>query len=114
MTTATASGKSLCYTLPFLHTYLAAPDDTKVSKIVASIHAIHTHTHTHTHTQALFIFPTKALAQDQLASLRSLAQAVCSPSSSSDSSSSASTGEKQPQRNTTIMQSCILCVALPV
>jgi ATP-dependent helicase YprA (DUF1998 family) len=29
-------------------------------------------------TQALFIFPTKALAQDQLASLRRLAAAACS------------------------------------
>lgn len=31
VTTATASGKSLCYTVPWLHSYLAAPEDTKVS-----------------------------------------------------------------------------------
>ena len=59
ITTATASGKSLCYTLPFLNAYLSFPSTTK----------------------ALFIFPTKALAQDQLSSLQSLATAVTTPSS---------------------------------
>jgi len=59
ITTATASGKSLCYTLPFLNAYLSSPSTTK----------------------ALFIFPTKALAQDQLSSLQFLATATTTSSS---------------------------------
>ena len=47
--TPTASGKTLCYNLPVLHTLLTAPN-----------------------ARALYLFPTKALAQDQLAELRSL------------------------------------------
>jgi DEAD/DEAH box helicase domain-containing protein len=47
--TATASGKTLCYNLPVLHTLLADPKAT-----------------------ALYLFPTKALAQDQLAALNEL------------------------------------------
>lgn len=47
--TSTASGKTLCYNLPVLETILAQP--------VA---------------RALYLFPTKALAQDQLRSLREL------------------------------------------
>ncbi|HTK32504.1 MAG TPA: DEAD/DEAH box helicase [Candidatus Saccharimonadaceae bacterium] len=48
--TGTASGKSLCYHLPVLERLLADPDAT-----------------------ALYLFPTKALAQDQLKSLTRLA-----------------------------------------
>jgi DEAD/DEAH box helicase domain-containing protein len=44
--TPTASGKTLCYTLPVLHTLLNDPS-----------------------ARALYLFPTKALAQDQLADL---------------------------------------------
>ena len=44
--TPTASGKTLCYTLPVLNTLLANPS-----------------------ARALYLFPTKALAQDQLAEL---------------------------------------------
>ncbi|MBW7881523.1 MAG: DEAD/DEAH box helicase [Caldilineaceae bacterium] len=44
--TPTASGKTLCYNLPVLHTLLADPT-----------------------ARALYLFPTKALAQDQLAEL---------------------------------------------
>ena len=47
--TATASGKTLCYHLPTLEALLADPRD-----------------------RALYLFPTKALAQDQLRSLREL------------------------------------------
>jgi DEAD/DEAH box helicase domain-containing protein len=47
--TATASGKTLCYNLPVLHTLLADPKAT-----------------------ALYLFPTKALAQDQLVALNEL------------------------------------------
>jgi len=49
--TPTASGKTLCYNLPVLNAVLENPD-----------------------TRALYLFPTKALAQDQLAELTDLAQ----------------------------------------
>jgi DEAD/DEAH box helicase domain-containing protein len=49
--TPTASGKTLCYNLPILHSVLENPD-----------------------TRALYLFPTKALAQDQLTELQDLAQ----------------------------------------
>ena len=49
--TPTASGKTLCYNLPVLNAVLENPD-----------------------TRALYLFPTKALAQDQLAELHDLAQ----------------------------------------
>jgi DEAD/DEAH box helicase domain-containing protein len=48
--TPTASGKTLCYNLPILNSVLESPD-----------------------TRALYLFPTKALAQDQLAELHDLA-----------------------------------------
>jgi len=51
--TPTASGKSLCYLLPILDSMLRDPDAT-----------------------ALMLFPTKALAQDQLHELRQLSDAV--------------------------------------
>ena len=47
--TPTASGKTLCYNLPILNAVLENPD-----------------------TRALYLFPTKALAQDQLAELHDL------------------------------------------
>jgi DEAD/DEAH box helicase domain-containing protein len=47
--TPTASGKTLCYNLPVLNAILENPD-----------------------TRALYLFPTKALAQDQLAELHDL------------------------------------------
>jgi DEAD/DEAH box helicase domain-containing protein len=51
--TPTASGKTLCYTVPVLQTILEDPD-----------------------ARALYLFPTKALAQDQLAELRELVDDV--------------------------------------
>jgi len=51
--TATASGKTTCYNLPVLERLLAEPD-----------------------AKALYLFPTKALAQDQLATLKRWAEAV--------------------------------------
>jgi len=53
VTTPTASGKTLCYNLPVLNAILTEPS-----------------------TRALYLFPTKALAQDQLAELDRLAQAI--------------------------------------
>src|ERR1039457_789634 len=49
--TPTASGKTLCFNLPVLNAVLENPD-----------------------TRALYLFPTKALAQDQLAELQDLAK----------------------------------------
>jgi DEAD/DEAH box helicase domain-containing protein len=49
--TPTASGKTLCYNLPVLNAVLESPD-----------------------SRALYLFPTKALAQDQLAELHDLAK----------------------------------------
>ena len=51
--TPTASGKTLCYNAPVLHSILSDPS-----------------------TRALYLFPTKALAQDQLAELHQLADRV--------------------------------------
>jgi DEAD/DEAH box helicase domain-containing protein len=53
VTTPTASGKTLCYNLPVLNAILAEPA-----------------------SRALYLFPTKALAQDQLAELDRLARAI--------------------------------------
>ncbi len=54
--TPTASGKTLCYNLPVLHRLLHEPA-----------------------ARALYLFPTKALAQDQLAELRTWAAALDLP-----------------------------------
>ena len=51
--TPTASGKTLCYNLPVLQALMTEPA-----------------------TRALYLFPTKALAQDQLAELEQLAHAL--------------------------------------
>src|SRR5687767_1814030 len=51
--TPTASGKTLCYNAPVLNAILQDPA-----------------------TRALYLFPTKALAQDQLAELHALAELV--------------------------------------
>jgi DEAD/DEAH box helicase domain-containing protein len=51
--TPTASGKTLCYNLPVLNTILEDPN-----------------------ARALYLFPTKALAQDQLANLHSISTAL--------------------------------------
>ncbi len=53
MTTPTASGKTLCYNLPVLDAVLGQPS-----------------------TRALYLFPTKALAQDQMAELHELVGAI--------------------------------------
>jgi len=53
ITTPTASGKTLCYNAPALHRILQDPS-----------------------SRALYLFPTKALAQDQLAELHELCEAL--------------------------------------
>ncbi|MCF7223695.1 DEAD/DEAH box helicase [Marilutibacter chinensis] len=59
--TPTASGKSLCYTLPVVAAAIQARAGGAVAKAAAS--------------KALFLFPTKALAQDQVAELLELSRA---------------------------------------
>ncbi|MDD1654327.1 MAG: DEAD/DEAH box helicase [Methanomicrobiales archaeon] len=54
LTTPTASGKTLAFTLPVLERQLTDPDAT-----------------------ALFLYPTKALANDQLKAIRELAEGMC-------------------------------------
>ncbi|HUR32995.1 MAG TPA: DEAD/DEAH box helicase [Vicinamibacterales bacterium] len=51
--TPTASGKTLCYNAPVLHSILQDPS-----------------------SRALYLFPTKALAQDQLAELQTLCESI--------------------------------------
>ena len=51
--TPTASGKTLCYNAPVLHSILQEPS-----------------------SRALYLFPTKALAQDQLAELQGMAETI--------------------------------------
>jgi DEAD/DEAH box helicase domain-containing protein len=53
LTTPTASGKTLCYNVPVLDTLLREPD-----------------------SRALYLFPTKALAQDQYTAFHDLVEAV--------------------------------------
>ena len=55
--TPTASGKTLCYNAPVLHSILQDPA-----------------------SRALYLFPTKALAQDQLAELQTLCETIASGS----------------------------------
>src|SRR5450759_313639 len=54
--TPTASGKTLCYNAPVLHSILQDPS-----------------------SRALYLFPTKALAQDQLAELQALCETLAKP-----------------------------------
>lgn len=61
--TPAASGKTLCYNLPVLHRLLTDP-----------------------RARALYLFPTKALAQDQLAELRNLVEHLKSAPSPFDNS----------------------------
>jgi DEAD/DEAH box helicase domain-containing protein len=58
--TPTASGKTLCYNAPVINAVLGDPS-----------------------TRALYLFPTKALAQDQLAELHALSQAAAEGTSTS-------------------------------
>lgn len=53
LATSTASGKSICFQLPVLHAVLSAPS-----------------------SRALMLFPTKALARDQVESMRTLAESL--------------------------------------
>src|SRR5712692_9340104 len=57
VTTPTASGKTLCYNAPVLHSILQDPS-----------------------SRALYLFPTKALAQDQLAELQGLCETLAGAS----------------------------------
>ncbi len=71
--TPTASGKTLCYNLPVLNAILENPD-----------------------TRALYLFPTKALAQDQLAELYDLNQRLDACAQDSADRHSGEGPERQP------------------
>src|SRR5579862_7001366 len=60
--TPTASGKTLCYNAPVLHAILQDPS-----------------------SRALYLFPTKALAQDQLAELQAMCETLAAPASDMES-----------------------------
>src|SRR5712691_2658350 len=64
--TPTASGKTLCYNAPVLHSILQDPA-----------------------SRALYLFPTKALAQDQLAELQTICEALAAPRQGSAETGSA-------------------------
>jgi DEAD/DEAH box helicase domain-containing protein len=73
--TPTASGKTLCYNAPVLDAILKDPS-----------------------TRALYLFPTKALAQDQLAELHSLVQIVENvPGDDEGPSNSSEPGVRSPR-----------------
>src|SRR5262245_35374755 len=61
VTTPTASGKTLCYNAPALHAILENPS-----------------------SRALYLFPTKALAQDQLAELHAMCETLAAASGDAD------------------------------
>src|SRR5438552_18397229 len=61
--TPTASGKTLCYNAPVLNAILKEPS-----------------------SRALYLFPTKALAQDQLAELHAMCETLASREESADAS----------------------------
>jgi len=72
--TPTASGKTLCYNLPALHSLLSDP-----------------------HARALYLFPTKALAQDQVAELGAWKEAIVDYGLRIGDSIGDSIGNAQPQ-----------------
>ncbi|MCS6826568.1 MAG: DEAD/DEAH box helicase, partial [Caldilinea sp.] len=92
ITTPTASGKTLCYNLPILHTLL-----------------------TEAAACALYLFPTKALAHDQLAELQRLANAVdaIEPAHHLASSIAAYDGDTPPAQRSRIRQQARLLLTNP-
>src|SRR5580765_7148371 len=68
--TPTASGKTLCYNAPVLHAILQDPA-----------------------SRALYLFPTKALAQDQLAELQTMCETLAAPGSGSGQAPRQSSGQ---------------------
>jgi DEAD/DEAH box helicase domain-containing protein len=75
VTTPTASGKTLCYNAPVLNAILQDPS-----------------------TRALYLFPTKALAQDQLAELHALSRAERARAGHERSASSPTTATRRRTR----------------
>ena len=73
--TPTASGKTLCYNAPVLNAILQDPS-----------------------TRALYLFPTKALAQDQLAELHALSELVTQRSAAPRSACSPTTATRRRMR----------------
>ena len=73
--TPTASGKTLCYNAPVLHSMLQDSS-----------------------SRALYLFPTKALAQDQLAELQAMAETLASTSRANSSAYSRTTATRRRTR----------------
>ena len=90
--TPTASGKTLCYNLPVFHALLSDPNAT-----------------------ALYLFPTKALAHDQLTEISSWQSAIHHPSHGAQSpwQSAAYDGDTPPSQRGPIRQNTRLLVTNP-
>lgn len=88
--TGTASGKTLCYNLPILDRALRDPD-----------------------ARALYLFPTKALAQDQLAVLRELVARLPAEAGGGDISVVTYDGDTPSSRRPTIRERASLVLSNP-
>ncbi len=88
--TPTASGKTLCYNAPVLNAILKDPS-----------------------TRALYLFPTKALAQDQLAELHALSELVGARRRISRSASSPTTATRRRTRGARSAARRTSCSATP-
>ena len=74
--TPTASGKTLCYTLPVLAAAMARPSTSALRDCAHGLQRTRSADERGSPgTKALYLFPTKALAQDQVAELLELSQA---------------------------------------
>lgn len=74
--TPTSSGKSMCYTLPILEAMQMQRQAQSQSSGRSPVSASASSATSSDHLRALLLFPTKALAQDQLRSLRAFMHAV--------------------------------------
>ena len=95
VSTGTASGKTLCYNLPILDTAIKDPS-----------------------ARALYLFPTKALAQDQAQKIRSLVEAISRQQISNHISSSSIPfsnydGDTPAHNRAAVRQNCRLVLSNP-
>ncbi len=88
--TGTASGKTLCYNLPVLNRLLRDPE-----------------------ARALYLFPTKALAQDQLAVLRTLNKALAEAQSDAGVTAATYDGDTSSSHRTTVRRSARVLLTNP-
>ena len=90
ITTPTASGKTLCYNAPVLSAILTDPS-----------------------ARALYLFPTKALAQDQLAELHELSDQLSRRTRRSRSACSPTTAIRRRMRGARFAAARTWCSAIP-